>query len=274
MVTLPHRPARWCIALLLFVGGGPSFTEQGYAQTSPPDTLIIQVHRAVARGLSYFSSPCRTLDPDAVLLHAYLKDRFNLPKLVKAERVLAAIRADSTSQFHKFLRLAEPMRCRMDFLDADGANDVAAVGVWYDELPDRSLFMERIRDVEWSEPYQVTHALWAMAMVRNCFHAEVDTAVERRLVEHNLAIMKSNRPLWNDVAIEALAMAQYNDTAYVPPQEYIQEIIALQNLNGSWNWVPNDPTRESQHTTILALWALLQYKPLEWPESPRDMVVH
>lgn len=266
-MKVPH----WCMALLLSAG---ATVLSGRVQAQAPDSLIMQVHRAVARGLSYFSSPRRTLDPDAVLLHAYMRDRFNLPKLLKAEAVLAGIRADSTGQFHKFLRLAEPMTCRMDFLDADGANDLSAAGVWYDELPDQSLLMERIRDLEWNEPYQVTHALWALAMARNCFHAEVDTAVERRLVEHNRAIMESGRPLWNDVAIEALAMAQYNDTAYVPPQEYIKEVIALQNLNGSWNWVPHDPARESQHTTILALWALLQYKPLQWPVSPRDMVVH
>lgn len=266
-MKVPH----WCMALLLSAG---ATVLSGRVQAQAPDSLIMQVHKAVARGLSYFSSPRRTLDPDAVLLHAYMRDRFNLPKLLKAEAVLAEIRADSTGQFHKFLRLAEPMTCRMDFLDADGANDLSAAGVWYDELPDQSLLMERIRDLEWNEPYQVTHALWALAMARNCFHAEVDTAVERRLVEHNRAIMESGRPLWNDVAIEALAMAQYNDTAYVPPQEYIKEVIALQNLNGSWNWVPHDPARESQHTTILALWALLQYKPLQWPVSPRDMVVH
>jgi hypothetical protein len=259
------------MALLLSAG---TAVLPGTAMAQVPDSLITQVYQAVGRGLAYFNSPGRVPDPDAVLIYSYLKERFNLPKLAKADSVLAAIRADSTSQFHKFLRIAEPMTCKMDFLDADGANDVAAAGVWYDELQDPELLWQRIRDVEWNEPYQVTHALWALAMAKNCFHAQLDTALESRLVKRNLVNLESARPLWNDVAIEALAMAQYHDSSYVPPPSYVKEIIGLQNLNGSWNWVPHDASRESQHTTILALWALLQYKPLHWPETPRDMVLH
>lgn len=257
--------------VLFFLSGWVGSTAPAAAQ--PVDSLILKTHRAVARGLAYFSSPRRVLDTDAVLLHAYLKDRFNLPVLVKAEAVLAQVRADSTGQFHMFLRLAEPAVCRMDFLDAGGGNELALAGVWYDELPEPELLMQRIGEAELNEPYQATHALWAMAMAQQCFRAELDTAVEKELVERNRAIINGQRPLWNDVAIEALAMLQYHDTGYVPPPEYIEEIIGLQNLDGSWNWVPNDKSSESQHTTILALWALLQYKPLEWPVQPRDMVV-
>jgi len=76
------------------------------------------------------------------------------------------------------------------------------------------------------------------------------------------------------VAIEALVFAQYHDRSYIPPAAYIEEIIGLQNTDGSWNIVAGDRNSYSQHTTMLALWALLEYEPLAWPTYPRDIMVH
>lgn len=240
-----------------------------------PDPVVEKARRAVSRTLTYFSHASVIFDHDAVLIHTYLKDRFGLPEQETAEAALARIRADSTGPEYMFLRLAEPRPCEMHFLDPQGVNDMTLAGLWYDQLEEPSLLMERIKETEWgwNEPYVVTHALWALAMARNCFQAELDTALEQRLVTLNLDIMAKNRPMWNDVAIEALAMAQYHDSTYVPPAEYIQEIVDLQNANGTWNWVAKDTRRESQHTTVLALWALLQYQPLAWPQKPRDMAM-
>lgn len=240
-----------------------------------PDSLHVKAREAIDRALAYFSHPSLIPDPDAVLLHSYVKDRFGLPEWASSRSTLSRIRNDSTSQLYMFLRLAEPRPCEMHFLDPNGPDDVTLAGLWYDELEEPSLLMERIKATDWSwdEPYMVTHALWAMAMAKNCFQAKLDTAIERQLVDRTTDIMSRNRPLWNDVAIEALAMAQYHDPSYVPPPTFIQEIIDLQNPNGSWNWTAGDTGRESQHTTILGLWALLQYRPLAWPVKPRDMAL-
>jgi len=248
----------------------------GLVTAQQNDTLVVRAREAIERGVAYFSHPSRILDPDAVLIYTYLKDRYGLPELEPARNVLSQIRADSTGQLYKFLRLAEPRQCEIEFLDASGADDVVLCGMWYDQLDDHSLLTERIRETQWKwdEPYHVTHALWAMALARHCFNAELDTTLERELADHNKEIMLRNSPLWNDVAIEALAMAQYHDPNYVPPAKYIQELIELQNVYGSWNWVPRNIKSASQHTTVLALWALLQYQPLAWPTKPRDMVVH
>ncbi len=245
----------------------------GRTSAQESDTLLVQARGAIERAVAYFSHPSVIPDPDAVLLHSYVKDRFGLPEPGYTRSVLSQIRSDSTSQLYMFLRLAEPRPCEMHFLAPHGPDDMTLAGLWYDELDDPSLLMERINETSWGwdEPYMVTHALWAMAMARNCFQATLDTAVERRLVDLNQAIMTKNRPLWNDVAIEALAMAQYHDPSYVPPAEYIQEIMGLQDPKGSWNREPKDNSTASQHTTILALWALLQYRPLGWPVLPRDM---
>lgn len=261
--------ARWSLAVL-FLQALCMLPVRSVAQA--PDTLFTRAHKAIYYGLRYLGAPGRVPDPDAALLYAYLQDRYRLPGLTLMDTTLAQIRSNPADQLYMFLRLAEPRPCELNFLDATGSNDLAVAGMWYDELPEPSLLMQRIEEADWNEPYTATHALWAMAMAQKCFQAQLDTAVERRLVARNKEIMTTHRPLWDDVAIEALAMVQYHDSGYVPPRDYIQEVIDLQNLDGSWNWVPCDQSRASQHTTILALWALLQYKPLESPVMPRDMV--
>ena len=106
---------------------------------------------------------------------------------------------------------------------------------------------------------------------QQCFDAELDTVMEHRLVEKVKAIMERTQPGWDDEAIEAMALAQYHDTTYVPPHGYIQELVNVQNPNGSWSWNQGQEVMGSQHTTVLALWALLQYKPLKGQHA-RPMV--
>lgn len=265
------------ILQLLLVGalssGFSIHAHRALAQDLEP--LEIRAREGIGHAIAYLRSPAVILDPDAALLYSYIKDRFDLPELDSANSILNRISTDPSDQLYAFLRIARSRPCEMDFLDDQGVNAVPLAGLWYDQLEDRSELMERIQRTAWSwdEPYLVTHALWAMAMAKNCFKAELDTAIERRLVGLNIGIMEKNRPLWHDVTIEALAMAQYHDSTYVPPAEYIQEILDLQNPNGSWNLVARDTLKMSQHTTVLGLWALLQYHPLAWPVKPRAIAV-
>lgn len=210
------------------------------------------------------------------MFHAYLKDRFGLPELCSAKSVLSQIRDDRVNQpLYMFLRMAEPIPFELNFIDPQGwINAVTACGMWYDKLPDGRILMDRIEALDLNDGYSVTHALWAMAMAKHCFQAVLDTAMERRLADLNMDIMTRSRPHWGDLEIEALVMAQYHDPSYIPPSTYIREIVDLQNPDGSWNVVAGDRNSYSQHTTALAIWALLQYQPLAWPVKPRDIMLH
>ncbi|MBX2971874.1 MAG: hypothetical protein KF797_02125 [Flavobacteriales bacterium] len=271
----PHsrKPARWRMAILLASALGMAPCRMAAQAPSP---VVFEARDAIMRGLAYFGSPDLALATDAALYHAYLKDRFGLPELCSTKSVLSQIRNDRANQpLYMFLRMAEPIPFEEDFVDPQGwINAVTASGMWYDKLPHKPILMDRIEALDLNDPYSVTHSLWAMAMAKHCFQAELDTAMEQRLARLNMDIATRNRPHWGDLEIEALAFAQYHDPSYIPPPEHIREIVAMQNPDGSWNVEAGDPNSYSQHTTILALWALLQYQPLAWPVRPRDMVVH
>ena len=68
---------------------------EALAPDQVPTDLVFQVRDAIVRGLVYFSAREMRLDPDAVLIHEYLKDRFGLPELFSAEHLLAKIRRDT-----------------------------------------------------------------------------------------------------------------------------------------------------------------------------------
>jgi len=276
---------RFSLAVLLCIGLGADAV-QLVAQTrhpappmthmpaAAPDSLLFHARDAIIRGLAFFSAPELPLDPDAVLLHTYLKDRFGLPELCAAKRVIAGIRRDR-GELYKFLCLADTVSYRPDFLQlaGEGYNNITLAGMWYDKLQKPAIMKERIEASPINDAYVATHALWAVSMARQCFHAQPDTILEHRLVVKVKELMEQSNPRWDDQAIEALAMLQYNDPGYVPQEKYIKELVALQNPNGSWSYIPGQEVHGSQHTTVLALWALLQYKPLAWPTRPRNMVL-
>lgn len=243
------------------------------AEQAPPE-VALHARDAIIRGLAFFGNPELPLDRDAVLLHTYLKDRYGLPQLCSAKHALADIRKDAGGELHMFLRLADTITFRPDFLKlkGEGYNNISLAGIWYDKLSKPSILVDRINASPIDDAYMATHALWAVAMARQCFHAQVDTLLEQRLVSKVKEVMEHADPRWDDQAVEALAMLQYQDSTYVPPYKYIQEIVDLQNPNGSWSLIPGQDVHGSQHTTVLALWALLQYKPLAWPVQPRDMI--
>lgn len=267
--NLVQGPLAVLLSLSLFVT-----TDRMAAQPAEP-AVLNKVRDAIMRGMVYFGSQDQTVDEDVMIIHSYLKDRFGLPELCAERDILSRIKNDAAHSLHTLSRISDTIPFHKSFIEArGGSNDITICGIWYDQLPDKKILMDRIKAADLDQPYNVTHALWAMAIAQQCFQAKLDTAMERRLVALNKEIVAQNRPRWNDVAIEALVMAQYHDPSYIPPSEYIKEIISLQGPDGSWNIQPGDRAQASQHTTILALWALLQYQPLLWPVQPREMVRH
>lgn len=260
-------------ALFLVLCLGPTPFQ---VQAQADEKLAMDARDAIVRGLAYFSGPELALSSDAALFHAYLKERYALPELCSSQAVITRLKEDRANEpLYMFLRMAEPIPFEIDFVAPEGwLNAVTASGMWYDKLPDKRILVDRIEALDLNDPCCVTHALWAMAMARHCFQAELDTTLEQKLVTMNKEIMERDRPHWGDVAIEALVFAQYHDPSYIPPAAYIEEIISLQNADGSWNIVAGDPNSHSQHTTMLALWALLEYEPLAWPTYSRDIMVH
>lgn len=272
MIPKVLNPTRWSavVAVSMVLSTSP---ERMTAQTSSNASVLAR--DAIVRGVRYMSAPDLNLERDAALIYAYLMDRFGLPEACGIESTLSELKEEGMDHpLYVYLRMADSIPFDPDFLLPQGdPDDVTICGMWYDQLPRKEMLADRIRALDLNEPYAVTHAVWAMTMAQQCFQAGFDALLERQLITLNSDIIDQVRPHWNDVGFEALAMAQFHDPTYIPPPAVIQEITDLQNPDGSWNITAGDTASTSQHSTVWCLWALLQYRPLDWPVSPRDIIV-
>ena len=63
---------------------------------------------------------------------------------------------------------------------------------------------------------------------------------------------------FDDLSIEAVAILQYAGYHYLIREKWIMGIIGAQTNDGGWLW--NSTHKETNtHTSVLALWALLEY---------------
>lgn len=109
--------------------------------------------------------------------------------------------------------------------------------------------------------YALTHAVLALVMVRGnkCIYDKV--AYRRELLGEieMLRAMLQNISVTSDLGIEAILMLQLSrkspdmagEPSHINPL-WIDHIIAAQSADGSWY--------QNDHTTVLALWLLLEMK--------------
>ena len=134
------------------------------------------------------------------------------------------------------------------------------------------------RIAHWLDPagdyYDPTHAALALqwALEQDCLDAgEEPVARLRALAIEQLVRFADGVP--RDQPIEAVAMLGYLGAGDRVERRWVDAIVAAQHGDGGWGDLPDEPSND--HTTILALWVLLeQTRPVHpgpWiPQSPRS----
>lgn len=133
-----------------------------------------------------------------------------------------------------------------------GIDKVTAGALYCDcyGLPEN--FFSDVNDIAYSRDYGTTHAIFALAIIaqRKCIY---DAATYNNLMKTLLPLLPvliETRQPSADVSIEAVVMLYLSGNAAMVRPEWIQEIIKTQYPDGSWKY--------KDHTTVLALWALLE----------------
>lgn len=109
--------------------------------------------------------------------------------------------------------------------------------------------------------YALTHAMLALVMVRGNKCTYDKTAYRQELLGEieMLRAMLQNISVTSDLGIESVLMLQLSrkspemagEPSHVNPQ-WIDQILAAQSPDGSWY--------QNDHTTVIALWLLLELK--------------
>ncbi len=218
--------------------------------------------RAINQAVAFFQLEPTTFDPDAYLIYHFLARRFDLPNKVSTSQYLAQLETGTHyKEFKPFFRIIGEGEFDRRFLVADSSlNDITIAGIWYDKLRNRRLLEKRIQSMDFGDDYNVTHAFLALLIAQRQFGARPSTALWDRLLSRMLEIGSPTGKPYCDVQIEALAILAFAGRQFDISREARKQLIAIQNPDGTWMHCPESNPNPNQHTTVLALWALLELR--------------
>ncbi|HEX2900395.1 MAG TPA: hypothetical protein VHS96_11810 [Bacteroidia bacterium] len=228
----------------------------------PKADLEPRVTVAIDRAVAYFQAHRTAMDPDAYLFYHFLSRKFGLPAPIPADSFVAALATSPfRAEIEPFLRIIGVAKFKRAYLKASGSlNDITLAGIWHDRLRNKKILEKRILQMDFGDDYNITHAFLALALARRCFGADIDAGLWKRIGLRMEAISQPGEAPYCDVNIEALAMRCHDGQAADIPDAAILKVISQQTENGSWQHCPDTNPMESQHTTVLALWALLEWQ--------------
>lgn len=197
-----------------------------------------------------------SIDLPLVFVSEFIKKRFNGTQLKKFPRPKAR-----SSEIVYFSRLVDagyrpPKNAIAAVRNPIDNFTLSALYCDRQGLPDD--FFQRAEQLMDGRGYALTHAAlgtkWAHEL--GCLNAALAAklmAKERAL----LARVGAENEMPSDLAIEALAMLYYLDAPELVKQEDLENLIATQHTLGAWQ-PKSDVFELNNHTTILALWVLLE----------------
>jgi hypothetical protein len=258
------------LLLLCILGPQCCSNARPFASSTEP------VREAIELGLHFFQDQRDHLPPDAFLLYQFLKERYSLPEIGTNEEFLSMLQLDTAaySATLPFISMLRPMNYDTAFLAlAEGTDPITIAGIWYDHIPEKELLGEYIRSMDWEDGYMITHALLARTVAKQQFNAPDEEDLDAMLINCAISLIESKRPFWGDLEIEALAFIQLYDPTFRTPEIYLQEIVDLQNEDGSWSNQAHQRGPVDHHTSVFALWVLLHNAPKEYPNNGRPFVL-
>lgn len=249
------------------------------AQQTPLLAPQAQLDGAIADAIAWLS---RALDndwpADVAALLGFMGRAFDAPGLdALAQKALAAADAEAAAQqglTQPFYRLIDPsVRPPASELQAipglTGA--VTAQALHCDWLPLAPEFWSALDRLAAGGGYGLTHAMLATVWIEeNACKADPARLVQlradgsRRLVE---LLDRGRAP--TDLQAEALAMLFYAGHGTRVDPRHIDALLALRRGDGGWA-LDGDRSASHPHTTVLALWVLLEAR---YPQRPRVAMI-
>lgn len=116
--------------------------------------------------------------------------------------------------------------------------------------------------------YYITHVSLALAFMKdnNCALSAEMTQIEDIVIE-GMKKLADDPSTAADLRYEAIAFLLHSDHDELVQDKWIDQIIAEQNKDGGWSLEAGDNKSDS-HSTVLAVWALLEYTQQNRPNEP------
>ena len=196
-----------------------------------------------------------------VLLFAYIPRRFSLPQ----ERVPlddAFVNKPIPEEVSGFLRLVDPeFSISSDALASAGTSidRLTLRALYCDQLPLESNYLYVLSVAARGGGYEATHAALAFQWLHEnrCVKPTEVEQLRTQVKNGLVAVINSRTRLIDDPYVEAVVMMYYAGFGDEVDSGWLNRIVDAQLANGGWpaNEGGGEP---SDHTTLLAYWAMLE----------------
>lgn len=124
-------------------------------------------------------------------------------------------------------------------------------------------FFSRIDSSIVNKDYEITHTYFALAILKKTkYLSEKEISFQLQKIDSvwKSLIPDTEKKEITDLDIEIIALSLYGWHSEMIKKAHIQTLIQLQNNEGAWSVKGNEIKLMNDHSTILALWALLEWK--------------
>lgn len=229
---------------------------------------------AITRGLDYLDANASDTSPLQVLIIDYLQRAYNLdPKFSALNRnIQPPVNEPDATDFRIFQRIITPDVTLPDSLPLDGASplrQMMMMAAHCDKIALPSGFYELLkRNIEIGE-YTLTHVAFALELMRNngCNLPDKQNEEIRNLTANGLLKLYARSDISEDLRYESVSFLLLMQRRDLVQTRWINQLARAQRPDGGWAILATDK-QSSDHATVVALWALLQYARPAVPGTP------
>ena len=227
---------------------------------------------AIANAEEYLQNSISSIETSQRLILDYLQRKFDLdPKLGAAGTPILIPQNTQTYplEIHFLERIANPDKFvsvqPRSSLEGISYTNVYAANCDHTPLP--SDYWSVVRNSLNAGGYNLTHIALALAFIQDngCNKPPDIGDIDEKLISGMVAIAKDNTRNM-DLRFEATAFLMLSGRYDQVESNWIDTIVATQDKDGSWADKLGQATTD--HTTVLALWALLEYEHANKPYEP------
>ena len=257
------------LIILLFLGvfHNPIFAND-------KDSIDIKIDKALQSSMLWLSEDSSHFKAETFIIYNYLERKFNAPSISNTEKYIENIEANKRKypKLFPFLRLVQSdLKITKNQLQdiSNPMNKLLAAAIWSDQVPLYDNYIEDMKHHLTLGDYYMTHVYFGIQFLKEHRNPICKTDKFKELEKESTRLLKiyvKDHPYPVDITIEALVFLAYtNQGEKLVTEEIINQILDIQLKNGAW-YYSKDKKVEEQHTVILAMWLLYEYR---YPEASK-----
>lgn len=246
-----------------------NITESIAAETSLSKEAV-----STNKAAAYISDSYALFQPNQKLLMTYIQRKFDIADLIPPELTSFnyALRLQNPEEMEYIYRIVDP-NSLMDQPPKAVASEISRLTIASancDRFPLPTNFWKSVDRQIVAGGYELTHIALALVLLRDngCALPPIAATVEDRVVSGMLALADDAQTL-ADLRYESMVLLQMLGRHDLVKKDWINAVLAEQLPSGGWAAEANS-TKESDHATVLAFWALLEY---QYPESEEPLIL-